>query len=483
MLDTKLLLAPVERITSQPEVVTDVKGRVNQIMSSDSSDKAAQLASLVFGKETVDILNKYDLLPHNLVFDANFNVGDGRAHLNASFNRNTKVTTIGTKFIAMLSNPNEAYRKQAIRKLIHERLHDILHSNGNEHYVNDIKSIYDTFVSYLDDEAFAKPILEKYLKKVNSNKSIDEYYDNFKKYKYLSKENEEVRLEEFLVDTLTSVELADFLNNITGLSKVNMRERKRDTLLNKIMRVLAKIMGINIKSDSLYAQEFETLRNAMNTTAESNEQFDNQSVSDEEQQEIVEETTEPKTTQDESSVYNFDEEDDDEFASSTSEEVAEYNQELEDIKSKTIADGTFMKAPNGKPTNLTERQWLQVRTKAFKDWFGDWVNDSTNASKVVDENGEPLVVYSGRPNKGTTDFSLTLKSKRSRTNLTSMLDKRVYFTDDYNTALQYEGAWKEDEDAKLHKYIAMWKNEDSGIDKEWILNNVEGATEEKYLSL
>ena len=31
-----------------------------------------------------------------------------------------------------------------------------------------------------------------------------------------------------------------------------------------------------------------------------------------------------------------------------------------------------MKAPNGKPTNLNEKQWLQVRTKAFKKWFGDW---------------------------------------------------------------------------------------------------------------
>jgi len=31
-----------------------------------------------------------------------------------------------------------------------------------------------------------------------------------------------------------------------------------------------------------------------------------------------------------------------------------------------------MKAPNGKPTNLSERQWVQVRTKAFKEWFGDW---------------------------------------------------------------------------------------------------------------
>ena len=46
--------------------------------------------------------------------------------------------------------------------------------------------------------------------------------------------------------------------------------------------------------------------------------------------------------------------------------------ETADIKAKAILDGTFMKAPNGKDTNLTERQWLQVRTKAFKKWFGDW---------------------------------------------------------------------------------------------------------------
>ena len=43
-----------------------------------------------------------------------------------------------------------------------------------------------------------------------------------------------------------------------------------------------------------------------------------------------------------------------------------------EIKERAIANGTFMKAPNGNPTNLTERQWLQVRTKEFKDWFGDW---------------------------------------------------------------------------------------------------------------
>ena len=52
-------------------------------------------------------------------------------------------------------------------------------------------------------------------------------------------------------------------------------------------------------------------------------------------------------------------------------------------------------APNGNPSNLTTEQYKLVRTRAFKTWFGDWENDPENSSKVVDENGEPLVVYHG----------------------------------------------------------------------------------------
>ena len=46
--------------------------------------------------------------------------------------------------------------------------------------------------------------------------------------------------------------------------------------------------------------------------------------------------------------------------------------EERDIVANAKMNGTYMKAPNGKPTNLNEKQWAQVRTKAFKDWFGDW---------------------------------------------------------------------------------------------------------------
>ena len=50
----------------------------------------------------------------------------------------------------------------------------------------------------------------------------------------------------------------------------------------------------------------------------------------------------------------------------------EENAEMADIVARAKADGTYLKAPNGKPSNLSPRQWAQVRTKAFKDWFGNW---------------------------------------------------------------------------------------------------------------
>lgn len=68
-------------------------------------------------------------------------------------------------------------------------------------------------------------------------------------------------------------------------------------------------------------------------------------------------------------------------------------------------------APNGKVSNLTERQYAQVRTKAFKDWFGDWENNPSEASKVVDENGEPLVVYHNTPFEFNGIFDMDHKSR------------------------------------------------------------------------
>lgn len=66
----------------------------------------------------------------------------------------------------------------------------------------------------------------------------------------------------------------------------------------------------------------------------------------------------------------------------------------------TNADGTkkpgWMKAPNGKPTKLTERQWVQVRTPSFKKWFGDWERlAELYAARDFALNSEPVAEVSG----------------------------------------------------------------------------------------
>ena len=86
-------------------------------------------------------------------------------------------------------------------------------------------------------------------------------------------------------------------------------------------------------------------------------------------------------------------------------------------------------APNGKPSNLTPAQYKLVRTPAFKKWFGDWENDPDNSSKVVDENGEPLVVYHGT----NSDFWKFDKSKGKG----SIKQKSINFSSNKNVSKDY----------------------------------------------
>jgi len=74
---------------------------------------------------------------------------------------------------------------------------------------------------------------------------------------------------------------------------------------------------------------------------------------------------------------------------------AEFARQKKEVRKQYEGTDSWMIAPDGSETNLTEDQWITVRTPAFKNWFGDWENDPANASKVLDENGEPLVVYHG----------------------------------------------------------------------------------------
>jgi soluble lytic murein transglycosylase-like protein len=59
-------------------------------------------------------------------------------------------------------------------------------------------------------------------------------------------------------------------------------------------------------------------------------------------------------------------------------------------------------AEDGTPAR--KREQSQVNTPAFKKWFGDWEKNPKHASKIVDADGAPMVVYHGTPGEGFTVF-------------------------------------------------------------------------------
>ena len=64
-------------------------------------------------------------------------------------------------------------------------------------------------------------------------------------------------------------------------------------------------------------------------------------------------------------------------------------QQIDALRKQYQGSDGWLKAPNGKQSNLGERDWLLVRTPYFKAIFGDWENNPASSSKVLDENGEP----------------------------------------------------------------------------------------------
>ena len=120
-----------------------------------------------------------------------------------------------------------------------------------------------------------------------------------------------------------------------------------------------------------------------------------------------------------------------------------YEAERSEIERRAKEDGTWMKAPNGRRSNLSENQWVTVRTKQFKDWFGDWENDPEDASQTLDENGEPKVFYHNTDN----DFTVFDANKNGTHTDAGWLGDGFYFYGDEN-----EG------DGYGHKKMAVFLN-------------------------
>ena len=240
---TKATTTPVEENVQQQVTPTPATQRISTLSISDkamnilngttlTTNKGLALAELHFDKNTLKILENLDILPKSITFDPEYNNKPGNKDYNAEVNPRTGEVTVGQKWVDMFNDPRT--RVQAIRKLIHEQLHYKLHNKRG--YVRSAKDIYNEFKAALDAEGVpADGHMRAYL------------------FEHLP---EDEALEEFLVETLTSQELADKLNSIDaqGYDKKSSRN-----LLQKVLELMSKVFGWGVRKGSLYEKELYTL--------------------------------------------------------------------------------------------------------------------------------------------------------------------------------------------------------------------------------
>lgn len=141
--------------------------------------------------------------------------------------------------------------KNFIRTIVHESLHYQLDKNYNKkEAIDKIEVIYNKFVKYLEDN-----------KDRLSNEKFDDdtsVYDNLIRFTNI-REDRDINLEEFLVESLTNSNLMTALNNIKS-GKRETRMTRAKTLLQELLELVADLFGIKINKDSLLYEELAIVR-------------------------------------------------------------------------------------------------------------------------------------------------------------------------------------------------------------------------------
>lgn len=418
-----------ENYTAFVDTFTNGKASGKQVVESILTAEDKAKLDEVAGEEGVHFT---DLFPQTIEFIPEFNDYDAsdintqhlaatvgnrdRATLTVYKNGVKKKTTrrganrtfIGPKFANMAASSLKARRYNAIKLLMHERIHNILQSQTDKSktLLKELEEVYNEFVT-LATEDINNGTLSAEDKRI-LNSLLNVYKKEFAKHKeLLAKGNPNTfrHIEEFLVDSMTNGVLNRYLNSKQVENATH--NGKPENLLTKIVKAIAKFFGWTSPTDgSLFMKELNIIRdiygnnNEIITTQTQTEETE-ETVENDTSETVEEESESEETIKDEDDLGSALDEDelalinDDEDLSSDDDSVDDevdwstvedlyhgvevnvdiansYSLEMQSIKDKAIADGTFMKAPNGNPTNLNEKQWLQVRTKTFKDWFGDW---------------------------------------------------------------------------------------------------------------
>ena len=285
-------------------------------LESDSTSKGEDLMRLAFGNEWVDRFNEEaktdgifeSLFPSKIYYDdinwySDNGVKGAIARTNSRGNNSTYDhifrdgrktirihgkgnTVVGSRLLNMLASKDSFRRNTGARKLIHERIHQILAEPTIEklNALSSIADIYKQVKSALADEGKAIKSLDD---NDSKNKSRIALYNDVKNT--LSYKDGDVALEEFIVESMTNSSVAKFMDNI----KVSdAGEAKGETLLSKIMKFISKFFGWNISDDSLLRKEFNILSNLDGTPHNKS------------QEEVIEEVHKDNKEEDESEPTN-----------------------------------------------------------------------------------------------------------------------------------------------------------------------------------
>lgn len=269
-----------ETLTDTPQTI--VRNVINSIINDDSvANKGEAIADYILSDKSKESLNKivklkkYNgvtdaIFPENIIFDDNkiqeFRQAD-EANKNALayYDSENEEIVVGNDWLSRTVDADTA-GDDAVRVLIHEKLHSQINNSRNpKQFREKLRTIYDDFVKAIDadlanlnDSTFDE-INARFDNKAANIDALRSYLTHIKEYQFEKfSTRPDTQLEEFIVESLTSKGLMDYLNSV----KVEGEHKaKANTLWQKIMEFISRLFGIEIRDESLRAKEFNLLAN------------------------------------------------------------------------------------------------------------------------------------------------------------------------------------------------------------------------------
>ena len=274
---------PVEDVvedtpTDTPQTI--VRNAINSIINNDSiANKGETIAEYLLSEKSKDSLSKivklkkYNrvtdaIFPENFIFDDDkiqkFRESD-EANKNALayYDSENEEIVVGNDWLSRTVDANTA-GDDAVRVLIHEKLHSQINNSRNpKQFREKLRTIYDDFVKAIDadlanlnDSTFDE-INARFDNKAANIDALRGYLTHIKEYQFEKfSTRPDTQLEEFIVESLTSKGLMDYLNSV----KVEGEHKgKTSSLWQKIMEFISRLFGIEIRDESLRAKEFNIL--------------------------------------------------------------------------------------------------------------------------------------------------------------------------------------------------------------------------------